>query len=517
MKHPRLWWRNKYLIAGIIVLGIVGFWLFPKGNPTPPATITVTRGTLSEEVVVTGLTKPAEKLDLSFEKGGIVRQVYASVGTKVRAGDPIAALDQSELSAQLLQAEASKEAAEAKLVELKRGARPEDIQVSRTGLRKAEQDLDNQYMGVVDVLSTAYSEADDAVRKQTDPLFTNDETNPQLSFGVSNSQTSINAAASRISASAELNNWKEELDLLSSASPQSALDKALQGGTTRLGKIRTFLDFSMQALQDATTIDSSTLVTYKSYVTTGRTNVNTSITNVTDKKEEIAEAKIDIEQAQNELTLKLAGSDPQVIAAQVAAVKEEQANIANLKAQLAKAILRSPIQGVVTKQDAKIGQVAPANTTLVSIISGDRLEVEANIPEIDIAKVKVGDAAEVTLDAYGENVLFEASVISIEPAETVVEGIATYKTKFQLRNEDERVRPGMTANIEILTAKREGILVIPQRTIATRNGKKVVWIYENNKLTEKEIVTGLRGSDGNIEVTSGLNEGDQIAASVPKE
>jgi macrolide-specific efflux system membrane fusion protein len=77
-------------------------------------------------------------------------------------------------------------------------------------------------------------------------------------------------------------------------------------------------------------------------------------------------------------------------------------------------------------------------------------------------------------------------------------------------NEDERVKPGMTANAEILTDKREGVLYVPQRSVVTRNGQKYAQIYRNGKIEEKIVQTGLRGSDGNIEIISGLNEGDKI-------
>jgi RND family efflux transporter MFP subunit len=163
-------------------------------------------------------------------------------------------------------------------------------------------------------------------------------------------------------------------------------------------------------------------------------------------------------------------------------------------------------------QDAKLGEIVAPNVSIVSIVSENKLEIEANVPEADIVKVKIGNNAKMTLDAFGNNVIFEGVVVSIDPGETMLEGVATYKTTLQFLSEDERVKTGMTANIDILTQKKEGVLVIPQRVVTSRNGRDVVKVVQpDGTIAEKEVQTGLRGSDGNIEIVSGLQEGDKLA------
>ncbi|MDO8520699.1 MAG: hypothetical protein Q7S52_01155 [bacterium] len=75
---------------------------------------------------------------------------------------------------------------------------------------------------------------------------------------------------------------------------------------------------------------------------------------------------------------------------------------------------------------------------------------------------------------------------------------------------DERIRSGMTANIEIATDRRDGVLVIPSRSVTTNNGAKYVRTFENGIAIEKSVELGLRGSDGVVEVLSGLSEGEQV-------
>ncbi len=136
--------------------------------------------------------------------------------------------------------------------------------------------------------------------------------------------------------------------------------------------------------------------------------------------------------------------------------------------------------------------------------------ISAAVPEVDVAKITIGDKAEVTLDAYGDTTVFPAAVSSIDPAETVIEGVPTYKVTLYFNDRDERVRSGMTANLDILTERREGVFRIPSRAVTTKDGKKIVRVPDISGLREVVVETGLRGSDGSIEIVSGLSEGDEV-------
>jgi HlyD family secretion protein len=176
----------------------------------------------------------------------------------------------------------------------------------------------------------------------------------------------------------------------------------------------------------------------------------------------------------------------------------------------------------VTKQDAKEGEIVAANVALVSLIAERSLEIEAFIPEVDVGKVGVGDIAEVTFDAYGQDEVFSVRVVRVEPAETVVEGVATYKTIFHFVDleavADGRVKSGMTANIEIETARQENVLLVPLRTLRGKNGGWVAFILNaKGEAVERPVTVGLRGTEGTVEITGGLSEGDRVMATPPRE
>ncbi|HTY40057.1 MAG TPA: efflux RND transporter periplasmic adaptor subunit, partial [Candidatus Paceibacterota bacterium] len=292
-------------------------------------------------------------------------------------------------------------------------------------------------------------------------------------------------------------------------------DQALVNAQGHLLVIRNFLNKTMDAVLSAGNLSPDTVTLYKTNITVGSTNVGLALSSINNQQQQISSDAIALETARGQLNLMLAGSDPQQIAAQAAQVAQAKASVQITLAQIAKSVIRSPIDGTVTKQDAKLGEIAAPNVPLVSVISSDALEIEANIPEADIAKVAIGNTADITFDAFGESVKFSGHVTAIDPAETVIEGVPTYKTTLLLDSTDPRIKPGLTANLDILTNKLENVLMIPQRAIAYRGDKKVVLIPHPGSKTpeEREITTGVRGSDTYIQVLTGLSEGEQIEPS----
>ena len=541
--------------------------------------IRVTESDLTQEVNFTGRVTPAQNITLALEVGGKIARVYAVVGQRVGANTILAELENAESLAQLAQAKAGVASAraqraqyeaafktqEAKLRELIRGTRPEEIQLAETKVSNADKaladartnlentkqraaiDLTNLYDGIEDIITDAHTKSDDAVRKQTDEMFTDDESNnPQLTFISSNSQAETNAESDRLTAGNALKNLKIELDAVSSLSTQSALDQTLNRSEAHLVIIRNFLTALYSAINSATGISQTTINTHKGNTNTALTNINTAAANISGQKQLIAaqlatnQTNIDVAQskvtdsenvlrsAEDELLLKKAGPTAEQIDAQEAQVAQAEANIASqhaliaqaeantkvIEAQIEKAILRSPIGGVVTVQNAKAGEIVGPNQPLISLISEAQFEIEANVPETDISKIRIGDAASITLDAYGNDAIFQANITAIDPAETIVDGVTTYTTTLQFNKEDERIKSGMTANIDIVTDRRENVLIAPQRSVIRKNGDKVLRILlDNGNIQERKIETGLRGSDGNIEITAGVQEGEQIIVS----
>lgn len=495
--------------AVLILIGGVSYrYIFPA--KTAPKLIAATRGDISQEVIVTGTTKPVNNLSLAFETTGRISRVSADVGDRVNPEQTLAELDSTELRAQLRQAQANTDAAQAKLAELKRGARSEDIRVAQTALDKAQQDLLNNYSGVINALSDAYAKADDALRNQVSALFINAETaNPQLSYSSGDSQAQIDALNLRLQAGTELNAWKSELGILGSTSSASALDQALQNAQSHLNVTRTFINKLMDTLTTPNSLSAATITSYKTSITTARSQLNTATANINSQWQTIAAQKIVVRQKSDELALKLAGSSTEEINAQTAQVAQAQAQIEVIQAQIQKTILRSPIKGTVTKQDAKVGQIVSPNVVVTSVISQDNLQIESNVPEVDIGKIAVKNPISITFDALpGEK--FRGRVIAIDPAQTIIDGVVNFKITIAFASIDPRFKSGLTVNLSIETAKKSNVLILPQLAIIENDRGTFVKKPENGTFKEYPLKLGIRSSNGNVEIISGVSDGEKV-------
>ncbi|MDE2019593.1 MAG: efflux RND transporter periplasmic adaptor subunit [Patescibacteria group bacterium] len=494
--------------ALVVILIIIHF---ASGNKSQYQTVAVKRGSITEIVSVTGNTTPLQSLDLSFQTAGVIAAVYKEVGAATAPGDVIAKLDTSDLETQLAQAQANVDQQSAALKKLQAGPTPQNIAVSQTALTAAEQTLANTYLGVPNTLAGAYADANDAIRNQLADFFSQSETNnPQLTFGVTDSQLANNIVLERIRVSEALDAWQTELQTLLATAPTSTLDTALQNAVAYLQKIKSLAIDSGTAVINAINLSATTASAYKTDATTALTDVNTALTNVTTAIQNIASEKASVAQSQAALNLTLAGSTQDDIDAQQAQVEQAQANLQNIQVKIAQASLVSPISGTITTQNAKVGQVAVIGTPVTSIISNNNLEVDADVPEVDIGKVQIGNPVDITLNAFpGET--FTGKVFYINPGQTVINGVVDYLVKVSFDKLDPRMKAGLTADLDIKTQTDRNALILPQYAVIQNTSGTFVEVLSSSGTPQQIPVTlGIQDQSGNVEIASGVTEGEQV-------
>ena len=409
----------------LVVVIILGYWIFGGGeNVSPFDFYQVDIGEVTQEVSSTGKVVAAKQADLSFEKSGLVVGVFVNEGDYVFAGQYLAKLEDTEIKAQVAEAEASLSGEEIKLLELEKGTRSEEIEI-------AKNDLKNAYLPVLDILQDAKKKIEDALYKQTDPLFDNDDTSPQLTFTISDSQTEVDVKIGRLEARDSLLSVKSAISSLKT-SDYISMNESLSLVKKSLSDVENFLSISLQAVNVEVGLSDTTASTYKTNITTARTNIQNAIEAITTQQKLISSAS-------RNLSLKEAGSTEEGLRFQESQVERAKAQLDNIKAQLAKTILVSPINAVVTKKSINVGEYVSTGSIAFSVISNNLLEVESNVPEVDIAKIKKGNKARITLDAYGSDENFEAKVARINPAETLIEGVSTYKVTLSFDNYNEKI------------------------------------------------------------------------------
>lgn len=527
--------RNYIWIAIALVIILGGYFLF-RGKSFSLKTATAQIGNVERVISATGQISANDRVELSFIVSGKVSGVYSAVGGKTYKGQIIARLETSDLQAQLQGAEASVLAAQAKYDQLLSGARAEDLNTLQIGLKNAQSVLtDAKTKNSLTVAKTALNTA-------TNSLVTVSDLYKKYMSLIGSYQTQriIDGKESALFAIynqrylAQTEPWY--FLSLQTGLPQEIYQyengSAVLDGPTLLAKIKSIL-FTVQNILEATysglNITQSTDADKTSVLSANTAGLG-QITAITNQEQAIQNAQNNVASLQSQLDLRKAPPTQFDIDISLSQLTQSKAGLAQIQAQIEKNILRSPINGIVANLDLRVGEIASPGKIAASIIGQNKFQIEAKIPEVDVAKIKTGDPVSVTLDAYGQDVVWDAVVAQIYPSENVIEGVPTYKTIIALNKEDSRIKSGMTANLDIKNDIRSNVLFLPQRAIIRKDGKKIVKIslpedylndsrfansaiiVENNKSksTEVEIQTGLYGSDGRVEILGGLKEGDKI-------
>ena len=198
------------------------------------------------------------------------------------------------------------------------------------------------------------------------------------------------------------------------------------------------------------------------------------------------------------------------LAAYRASIKQMQAAYNLAKNNLQDTELVAPMNGTITAVNYEVGEQVPLGTAAITIMSVNGFNIKVDISESDIAKIKLNDKVDITLDALGEEEIFSGTVAIIEPAPTIIQEVIYYKVQVDFDQSSSQIKSGMTANLTIQTDRRDNALFIPRRAIIERDGKKIVRLLENGLVREVEVTTGLKADDGLIEILSGLTENQDV-------
>lgn len=499
--------------AGAIVSLAIALYGFSRGGGSAAHTLVVRPGNFLQQVSVSGKVVATENVDLSFKQAGRVSFVRVRVGDKAEPGELLASQDTGQLDAQLAEMRAGIDVQKAKLNQLLAGASPEDVRVSEAAVQSAAQSLVNAKNGAVDALRGAYTKADDGVRNKVAEMVVNSGTSPQINFFMNNSQLKSNIERDSSVIEGVLNAWSSSLAALTATSDLGAATSLAQ---KNLAQIKSYIDEVATAINDQNSYQNGSNgptplpAAWKSDIAVARTNIDAAISDVTAARSSVSSAETSLQSAEDQLTLKKSPARSADIDLAEAQIAQAEASAESVAAALRDEQIYAPIRGVITVVNAKVGSVSSQTDVALSLISADTLQIESYVPEKNIPYVKMGDRAAVTLDAYGENVPFEAKVISIDPAETIRDGVSTYRVKLQFDARDDRIKPGMTANVLVTTEEKSGVIVVPQGIVIMRNGEKFVKVREGNTVAEKKVDTGSVSSLGQVEITSGLKDGDTV-------
>ncbi|MCB2178801.1 efflux RND transporter periplasmic adaptor subunit [bacterium] len=410
-------------------------------------------GALEAVVGATGTVRAKQSVVLAWQTTGTVEAVEVSLGTPVEAGEVLASLKQSSLPQSVILAQADLVSAQNALEDMQDSFNPLAIAMAEKAVYQAEQALEDaqDHWDNINWVGT---------------------------------QEEINTAEYKMNqAWDDYTEAKEELDSMG--------DK-----TSRQYKMQEALTNQLY------TEYGDMLYSYRYY--TGNT--------VSELDRGIAEQDLEITQqqlvdAQDELARLQSGPSENDLAA-------AEARVAAAEASVELAWIESPFAGTITNVNIAPGDKVSVGTSAFRLDDLSSLLVNVNVSEVDINRVDIGQPVTLTFDAILD-VDYQGEVIEVSPVGTDNQGVVNFGVTIEIVDPDARVKPGMTAAVNIVVSQLEDVLLVPNRAVRVVDGERVVYLMANGEMKMARITLGA-SSDSYSQVVDGdLQEGDEIILNPP--
>ena len=213
------------------------------------------------------------------------------------------------------------------------------------------------------------------------------------------------------------------------------------------------------------------------------------------------------------------------LALEQAQVKQAQASLNSAQTELSYTEIKAPVDGIVISKAVEVGQTVAASFETPELFSVaedlTKMQIEASVVEADIAKVKEGQKVRFTVDSYSDD-YFYGTVTQVRNEATTTSNVVTYTVVIGIDNTDMKLKPGMTANVEIITAEEKGVMLVPNQALrfyiddsdtAKRYKDRGVWIIKNGHPERVTVKIGVSDDDNTQILESTLKIGDEVIVS----
>jgi HlyD family secretion protein len=504
-------------------------------------TAPVKRADLVSALNYSGDVKSRANLTVVPKASGRVEKLNVDVGSRVKTGDVIAELDKDTTQLAVRQAEAQLAAAQARLETMKIGARPEAIEQAEATTRAARARTASLEAGPrAENVTQAQVQADNARQRLSALEKGRDEGVARADAAVAAAQAQLDAALKGPTA-AEV---RAKEFAITQARKNLEAAQVQRDGVCGFGH-STFCDNGRASVLQAEAAmrqaeqqvrvftqpaTPETVAQLQAAIDTARQQAELARRPAGDLDRAAQQAQIraadagiaaalrpvvpgDVEAARAQADAAAAGAaltanpfTKEDVASAEAQVAQAQATVELNKAQLKETTIVAPVDGVVSDKLIVVGAVASPATPIVAIVSPE-LEITVAVEETQLARVQAGQAAQIAVSAYPGQT-FNGKVNLISP--TIDPKSRTAQVKVQPDPDAVgKLRPGMFAQVSLITEKKAAVLTIP-RTALLPGSETAVMAIVDGQLKRVPVQIGSRGGDL-VEVTGGLNEGDQVA------
>lgn len=496
-------WKRIILIFVILALvsSLVFLLLYSKGaGEAQPVVAKVERGDIQRALALSGSVSHINQVDIASKVTGVVSEVLVKVGDRVEKGQELIKIEIPDFNYQISQARLNLEVARLKLQQLKEGPSEEELSVLKLSVEKAQQDLKNaedNYQRVLETTTFTASMAESAVsvaeRRLKEAQENLDLTKKSVEQAVQIAQTSVDQALEDVeNASNEVSKETAERKL---ALAKDQLEAQKIQGEQQIKAAEAQINSAEDALEQA------------------RQNLEQrKLSN----RDLIAQAESALESAQMGLKIaqaqyqeRLSQVSPTALELQEKAVEQAELSLNNLLKEKEDAVVRAPSSGIVGALNVKIGDPVMTTAPLVSLVDLNLLEVQANVPEVNVGLLSPQMEATVKADAYPD-LEFKATLSYFNPLASVVQGVVNYVAHFAL---EERamsyLKPGMTVELEIVVEESSHTLIIPVPALHQEGSQDFVYVWDGKQMEYREVKTGIQ-NEIQVEIKEGLKEGEEV-------
>lgn len=529
--------KQKLIIVSVLAVVVLmgGYGIFSGNEKVSYQAVEAEKGDLFQEISSTGQVKKGDEINLSFQDGGKIEKIYTEAGEAVDKGTLLAELDTVQLRIQLQEAQAALELSQAKLAKLLAGATEEEISLAQTKVDNAAVALENARQNLADVeltsaqnLKEAYEDSLNALEDAFSEISNsfNAVDSIQAEYFTSLDSESLRVKDNKSKMKTAKDRAKGFLDTARSSQSREDIDRALAEMESALSQAIDVLEVVRDACDEGayyntvTQTDKDSLDAEKLDIIAAQKNIINSRQNIDSttlrgqsdinkEKTKVAGKRGALEEAEKSLAKLLASPSKEDIDLKQAEVNKAQSQVKLLQNQIQGAFLKSPVKGEVVKVEKEEGEMVASAEPLLVVLPSHPYQVESDIYEEEIVKVKVGDPVDIEIVAFPGKTL-KGKVVEIDPVEKIVEEVVYYPVTIDFDSPPDYLKPGLTADIVIKTDFRKGVLTIPKEALIKREGKTFVNFLTGKETKEKEIEVGLEGND-RVEVISGLKEGEEVA------
>ncbi|MFA5996873.1 MAG: HlyD family efflux transporter periplasmic adaptor subunit [Candidatus Paceibacterota bacterium] len=536
------------IISGIVAVVVIWVGYTVYGNLTSttaqPRYVlgTVTKGTIVASVSASGQVSALNQLDLKPKAAGEVTAVYVKAGQTVYAGQALAQIDATTAKQDVADAENS--LAQARLQFQKdQSQAPIDYQKSLESLATAKTDLTTTYNDTFNTLSTAYLDLPSAVTGMDNTLHGYDLSPNRSQYNVdyfrnfANNSDSMNlfadvAVRDYATARAKYDQAIIDYKTLTRYSNTTELEKQLgasidtttsiaQALQSELNLLDAVIDYGTTYSRPVPTVVNTMRTNTRAYLATANSNLSALL----NQQKTLDATKKTIRDNETSITIyKIGnpdGNNPISLQSSQYSIADQERKLAELKDDLANYTITAPFAGTLATFNVKQFDTVSTGTSAASLLTTQKIAA-LTLNEVDAAKVNVGQKVTLTFDAI-EDLTLTGKVAEVDAAGTVSSGVVSYNIKIGFDTQDTRIKSGMTVNASIQTAVKQDVLVVPSSAIKTQNSVSYAQVFSPALAVtggtqgvvsavapqQVEVTTGI-SDDTNVEILSGLTEGEQI-------